>query len=61
MDLGTVLKKVKSHVYKSKAEFKEDIDLIWENCLLYNTSPVSAVASFLPPLVFALQDLSAYL
>lgn len=41
MDLGTVLKKVKAHVYKSKADFKDDIDLIWENCLLYNTSTVS--------------------
>lgn len=40
MDLGTVLKKTKTHVYKSKAEFKADIDLIWDNCLLYNTSPV---------------------
>ena len=41
MDLGTVLKKVKSHVYKAKSDFKADIDLIWDNCLLYNTSTVS--------------------
>lgn len=41
MDLGTVLKKVKAHAYKAKADFKADIDLIWDNCLLYNTSTVS--------------------
>lgn len=40
MDLGTVLKKVKTRVYKTKAEFKADLDLIWDNCLLYNSSPV---------------------
>lgn len=40
MDLGTVLKKVKQRVYKTKAEFKDDLDLIWDNCLLYNSSPV---------------------
>lgn len=40
MDLGTILKKVKAQQYKDKAAFKEDLDLIWENCYTYNTLPV---------------------
>ncbi|KDQ56329.1 hypothetical protein JAAARDRAFT_208033 [Jaapia argillacea MUCL 33604] len=38
MDLQTMLKKVKSKTYKSKAEFKDDLDLIWSNCFVYNAS-----------------------
>ena len=41
MDLSTVLKNVKNQKYKSKAEFGADLDLIWENCLLYNSQEVS--------------------
>jgi hypothetical protein len=41
MDLGTMLRKAKAHVYKSKAEFAADLNLIWNNCLTYNTDPVS--------------------
>lgn len=40
MDLQTMLRKVKSKHYKSKKEFKDDLDLIWHNCLTYNASPV---------------------
>ncbi|KAI8461395.1 hypothetical protein BY996DRAFT_6667406 [Phakopsora pachyrhizi] len=40
MDLGTVLKKVKSGAYKTKAAFTEDLELIWANCLVYN-SPIN--------------------
>jgi transcriptional activator SPT7 len=36
MDLGTMIKKLKTLVYKSKAEFVVDLDLIWSNCLKYN-------------------------
>lgn len=36
MDLGTMTKKLKTLVYKSKAEFVHDLDLIWNNCLKYN-------------------------
>lgn len=36
MDLGSVLKKLKSLAYKSKAEFVADLNLIWQNCLTYN-------------------------
>ncbi|RFU30850.1 hypothetical protein B7463_g5499, partial [Scytalidium lignicola] len=36
MDLGTMTKKLKTLVYKSKAEFVSDLDLIWSNCLKYN-------------------------
>jgi hypothetical protein len=43
MDLGTVLKKVKAQQYKDKSSFKADLDLIWDNCLLYNTLPVSGL------------------
>lgn len=34
MDLSTVQKKI--GIYKSFEEFKEDLDLIWNNCLEYN-------------------------
>lgn len=40
MDLSTVLRNIKNHKYKSKADFAADLDLIWENCLLYNTTEV---------------------
>lgn len=32
-------KKLKSGQYKNKAQFQHDLDLIWDNCLLYNASP----------------------
>ncbi|TFK50878.1 hypothetical protein OE88DRAFT_1660007 [Heliocybe sulcata] len=38
MDLQTMLKKVKQKSYKSKKEFKDDLDLIWSNCLTYNAA-----------------------
>ena len=41
MDLGTMTKKMKALQYKSKDEFTQDLDLIWSNCLTYNTLPVS--------------------
>lgn len=39
MDLGTVMKKLKQHQYKSKKEFVDDLNLIWANCLKYNADP----------------------
>jgi len=36
MDFQTMLKRVKGRNYKSKREFKDDLDLIWSNCLTYN-------------------------
>ncbi|KAI3633853.1 hypothetical protein MIR68_008185 [Amoeboaphelidium protococcarum] len=41
MDLGTITKKVKQMVYISKAEFVADLELIWSNCLYYNSDPRS--------------------
>ena len=41
MDLSTVLKKLKAFQYFDKHDFAKDLDLIWENCLTYNTSPDS--------------------
>ncbi|KAI0645053.1 hypothetical protein C8Q79DRAFT_1011164 [Trametes meyenii] len=38
MDLQTMLKKVKQRQYKSKKEFKDDLDLIWSNCYTYNAT-----------------------
>ena len=38
MDLSTVLKKLKAFQYFDKQDFAKDLDLIWENCLTYNTS-----------------------
>lgn len=32
-------KKLKSGQYKNKSQFQGDLDLIWDNCLLYNASP----------------------
>ncbi|ORX39969.1 hypothetical protein BD324DRAFT_648586 [Kockovaella imperatae] len=36
MDLSTMLRNIKGHKYKSKAEFAADLNLIWDNCALYN-------------------------
>lgn len=41
MDLGTVTKKLKQLEYKNKQEFSEDLYLIYDNCLAYNTNPAS--------------------
>lgn len=41
MDLGTVSKKLKHCQYKNKKEFGNDLYLIYENCLTYNTNPAS--------------------
>lgn len=41
MDLGTVLKKLKSFAYQSKTQFANDLYLIYSNCLLYNSDPSS--------------------
>ena len=41
MDLGTILKKVKAQAYKDKKAFKADLELIWDNCFIYNTLAVS--------------------
>ncbi|KAI0264096.1 hypothetical protein BC834DRAFT_883527 [Gloeopeniophorella convolvens] len=38
MDFQTMLKKVKQKQYKSKKEFKDDLDLIWLNCFTYNST-----------------------
>jgi transcriptional activator SPT7 len=40
MDLQTMLKKVKQKQYKTKKEFKDDLDLIWQNCFTYNAAEV---------------------
>lgn len=40
MDLATLLKRVKQQTYRTKKAFAEDLDLIWSNCLLYNSHPV---------------------
>lgn len=36
MDLGTMSRKV--HLYRTLDEFKADLDLIWDNCISYNTA-----------------------
>jgi hypothetical protein len=36
MDLGTVLSRLQSGAYSSAERWQRDIDLIWENCELYN-------------------------
>lgn len=39
MDIGTMMKKLKGLQYKSKKDFVEDLHLIWNNCLRYNSDP----------------------
>ncbi|KZO92244.1 hypothetical protein CALVIDRAFT_520521 [Calocera viscosa TUFC12733] len=39
MDMSTMLKKVKNRVYENKAQFAADLNLIWDNCLMYNSEP----------------------
>ncbi|GAA5922636.1 SAGA histone acetyltransferase complex subunit SPT7 [Sporobolomyces koalae] len=39
MDLATLLKKVRQQSFRTKKAFAEDLDLIWSNCLLYNSHP----------------------
>ena len=39
MDIGTMVKKLKSLQYKSKKDFVDDLNLIWANCLKYNADP----------------------
>lgn len=36
MDLGTIARKL--HLYRDLESFKKDLDLIWSNCLTYNTA-----------------------
>jgi transcriptional activator SPT7 len=38
MDIGTMMKKLKQLVYKSKKDFTDDLMLIWANCLKYNSA-----------------------
>jgi transcriptional activator SPT7 len=39
MDIGTMIKKLKQMLYKSKKDFVDDVNLIWANCLKYNQEP----------------------
>lgn len=39
MDLSSVMRKIRSLQYNSKSEFVADLNLIWSNCLLYNSDP----------------------
>lgn len=43
MDLATLLKRVKGQVYRTKKAFADDLDLIWSNCLSYNSHPVGVI------------------
>ncbi|VEU23001.1 DEKNAAC104269 [Brettanomyces naardenensis] len=39
MDLNTVMRKMRTLQYNSKKAFVDDLMLIWQNCLTYNTDP----------------------
>ncbi|KAJ3251876.1 Transcriptional activator spt7 [Boothiomyces macroporosus] len=41
MDLTTMTKKLKNLQYNNKDDFAADLELIWSNCLTYNTMPES--------------------
>jgi transcriptional activator SPT7 len=56
MDLGTMLRRVKGKHYRSKKEFKDDLDLIWSNCFAYNHAPVRHLRPALPPHAHPAQD-----
>ena len=45
MDLGTMQKKLNKLEYKSKQEFYDDLKLIYDNCLYYNSAPVRLLLS----------------
>ncbi len=36
MDFGTIKRKLNTYVYRNCQEFSEDVDLVFENCFLYN-------------------------
>ena len=40
MDLQSMGKKVRQRFYTTKKQFSDDLYLIWENCLTYNSDPV---------------------
>lgn len=40
-----MLKKAKQKQYKSKRDFKDDLELIWSNCKTYNAQPVGSLFS----------------
>lgn len=40
MDLSTIARHIKTHRYKSKAQFVDELNLIWDNCLIYNSVEV---------------------
>ena len=40
MDLQTMGKKVRQRMYTTKKQFSDDLYLIWDNCLTYNSDPV---------------------
>jgi transcriptional activator SPT7 len=40
MDLHTMGRKIKQHAYKNTRDFVSDLNLIWENCLTYNSDIV---------------------
>lgn len=39
MDISQMLKRLKTYHYVSKKQFVEDLNLIWNNCLRYNSDP----------------------
>eukprot|EP01117_Protostelium_nocturnum_P011674 TRINITY_DN4249_c0_g1_i2.p1 TRINITY_DN4249_c0_g1~~TRINITY_DN4249_c0_g1_i2.p1 ORF type:complete len:232 (+),score=96.99 TRINITY_DN4249_c0_g1_i2:148-843(+) len=43
MDLATMTKKLNKCEYSSKAEFQEDLRLIFSNCRTYNTDPTAKI------------------
>ncbi len=36
MDFGTIKENLKKHFYKSMRQFIEDVELVFNNCLVYN-------------------------
>lgn len=58
MDLGTVLKKLDQNGYKNLREWKEDMNLIWNNSLEYNhpDTPIHWIAQELKDICHKLSD-----
>lgn len=56
MDLGTIKKKLGHNLYDSPSEFIEDVNLVYDNCILFNKAE-SAFGMIAQRMKFEFQNL----